>query len=47
MERLGMRRDPTADFEHPDIPAAHPLAAHVLYRVDVPCAPAVGPAAVR
>jgi len=47
MERLGMRRDPTADFEHPDIPAAHPLAAHVLYRVDVPCAPAVGPDAVR
>jgi ribosomal-protein-alanine N-acetyltransferase len=33
MERLGMRRDPRADFDHPRLPAGHPLARHVLYRV--------------
>jgi RimJ/RimL family protein N-acetyltransferase len=33
MERLGMRRDPAEDFLHPEIPAAHPLAPHVLYRL--------------
>ncbi|MCU1491728.1 MAG: hypothetical protein JWM85_3133 [Acidimicrobiaceae bacterium] len=31
MERLGMQRDPTEDFEHPHVPAG-PLRAHVLYR---------------
>jgi len=34
MERLGMRRDPAEDFEHPQLPAGHPLRAHVLYRID-------------
>jgi RimJ/RimL family protein N-acetyltransferase len=34
MERLGMRRDPAEDFIHPGLPARHPLAAHVLYRLD-------------
>jgi RimJ/RimL family protein N-acetyltransferase len=34
MERLGMRRDPNEDFEHPEVPAGHPLAPHVLYRID-------------
>jgi RimJ/RimL family protein N-acetyltransferase len=33
MERLGMRRDPTGDFEHPLIEPGHRLRAHVLYRV--------------
>jgi hypothetical protein len=33
MERVGMRRDPTGDFEHPLIAAGHPLRPHVLYRV--------------
>ncbi len=33
MERLGMRRDPGDDFEHPGIPPGHPLRAHVLYRL--------------
>jgi RimJ/RimL family protein N-acetyltransferase len=33
MERLGMRCDPADDFIHPDLPAEHPLAAHVLYRL--------------
>jgi RimJ/RimL family protein N-acetyltransferase len=33
MERLGMRRDPADDFEHPRLPERHPLRAHVLYRL--------------
>jgi len=32
MERLGMRRDPADDFDHPRL-AGHPLQRHVLYRV--------------
>ena len=33
MERLGMRRDPGADFDHPALPAGHRLRRHVLYRL--------------
>jgi RimJ/RimL family protein N-acetyltransferase len=33
MERLGMRRDPTGDFDHPGLPSGHPLSRHVLYRI--------------
>jgi RimJ/RimL family protein N-acetyltransferase len=33
MEKLGMRRDPLADFEHPRLPPGHPLRSHVLYRL--------------
>jgi RimJ/RimL family protein N-acetyltransferase len=33
MERLGMRRDPRDDFEHPLVDRGSPLRAHVLYRV--------------
>jgi RimJ/RimL family protein N-acetyltransferase len=33
MERLGMRRDAGGDFDHPRLPAGHPLRAHVLYRL--------------
>lgn len=33
MERLGMRRDPADDFDHPLLAAAHPLSCHVLYRL--------------
>lgn len=36
MERIGMTRDPSEDFVHPNLPAAHPLAAHVLYGIDEP-----------
>jgi len=32
MERLGMTHDPADDFDHPDLPARHPLRRHVLYR---------------
>jgi RimJ/RimL family protein N-acetyltransferase len=33
MERLGMRRDLSGDFEHPNVPEGHPLRPHVLYRI--------------
>jgi RimJ/RimL family protein N-acetyltransferase len=33
MERIGMRRDAGGDFEHPALPAGHPLRRHVLYRL--------------
>ncbi len=33
MERLGMRRSPGEDFDHPLIPVDHPLRRHVLYRL--------------
>jgi ribosomal-protein-alanine N-acetyltransferase len=34
MERLGMRRRPSEDFEHPLLAEGHRLRAHVLYRID-------------
>ena len=34
MERLGMRHEPAADFVHPKLVAGHPLALHVLYRLE-------------
>ena len=33
MMRLGMRRSAADDFDHPNLPEAHPLRRHVLYRV--------------
>ena len=35
MERIGMKRDLAGDFDHPRIPAGHPLRRHVLYRLRV------------
>jgi RimJ/RimL family protein N-acetyltransferase len=32
MERIGMQRDPTGDFDHPRVPEG-PLRRHVLYRL--------------
>jgi RimJ/RimL family protein N-acetyltransferase len=32
MEKLGMTRAPGDDFDHPRLPAGHPLRRHVLYR---------------
>ena len=32
MDRIGMTHDPADDFDHPGLPADHPLARHVLYR---------------
>jgi RimJ/RimL family protein N-acetyltransferase len=34
MERLGMRRNPQEDFDHPLLAAGNPLRRHVLYRLD-------------
>lgn len=36
MERLGMRRDPAMDFDHPHVPAGSPLKPHVTYWLDEP-----------
>ena len=33
MQRLGMTRDPSEDFDHPALPGGHPLRRHVLYRL--------------
>ena len=33
MERIGMVRDPSGDFDHPRLPDGSPLRRHVLYRV--------------
>lgn len=33
MQRLGMSHDPADDFDHPSVPADHPLLPHVLYRL--------------
>ncbi len=34
MDALGMTRDERGDFDHPYVPAGHPLRRHVLYRLD-------------
>ena len=34
MARLGMLRDDSEDFLHPSLASDHPLAPHVLYRMD-------------
>ncbi len=42
MERLGFTRDAHGDFDHPAVPAGHPLRQHVLYRKRNPSAPVAG-----
>lgn len=39
MERIGMTRDPTDDFDHPLLAGGHPLRRHVLYRLRADQAP--------
>ena len=34
MEKLGMSHNLADDFDHPRLPAGHPLRRHVLYRLD-------------
>lgn len=36
MEKIGMIRDPEADFDHPKLPVGHPVRPHVLYRIANP-----------
>jgi RimJ/RimL family protein N-acetyltransferase len=33
MEKIGMTHDPADDFDHPRLPAGHPLRPQVLYRL--------------
>lgn len=33
MEKIGMKRDVSADFDHPAIPEGHPIRRHVFYRI--------------
>ena len=33
MEKIGMKHDRSGDFDHPRLPAGHPLRRHVLYRL--------------
>jgi RimJ/RimL family protein N-acetyltransferase len=33
MDKIGMTHNPADDFDHPSIPAAHPLRRHLLYRI--------------
>ncbi len=33
MERLGMKRQPLEDFDHPEVPEGDPLRPHILYRI--------------
>lgn len=33
MDRIGMKRDPSGDFDHPNLPAGHALSRHILYRI--------------
>jgi RimJ/RimL family protein N-acetyltransferase len=33
MAKLGMTHDPAENFDHPKLPATHPLRRHVLYRL--------------
>jgi RimJ/RimL family protein N-acetyltransferase len=44
MERLGMVRDASADFDHPRVPQSSPLRRHVLYRLPRPLPPPGSPA---
>ncbi len=36
MQKVGMTRDPSGDFDHPNVPEGHPLRRHVLYRLPRP-----------
>jgi ribosomal-protein-alanine N-acetyltransferase len=36
MERLGMTRSASDDFDHPRLPEGHPLRRHILYRLRAP-----------
>ena len=36
IEKLGMRRDPSDDYERPTVPEGNPLRPHLLYRIANP-----------
>jgi len=33
MQKIGMIRDMSGDFDHPSLTLEHPLSRHVLYRI--------------
>ncbi len=33
MDRIGLRHDPSGDFDHPLVPVESPLRRHLLYRI--------------
>jgi hypothetical protein len=33
MQKIGMTRDPSGNFDHPSVAEGNPLRAHVLYRL--------------
>jgi RimJ/RimL family protein N-acetyltransferase len=33
MEKIGMVRSESEDFDHPKVPIGHPLRRHILYRI--------------
>lgn len=35
MKKIGLSHDASGDFDHPRMPAGHPLRPHVLYRLSV------------
>ncbi len=39
MVRLGMTRDASGDFDHPNVPVGDPLRPHILYRLRRPDRP--------
>jgi len=47
MERLGMCHDALGEFDHPRLPAGHPLRRHVLYRLRREDWQCTGPAVSR
>lgn len=34
MERLGMTREPSLDFDHPALPPGHPIGRYVVYKIN-------------
>lgn len=36
MERIGMKRRPDGDFDHPAVPDGSPLKRHIVYAIDRP-----------
>lgn len=36
MQKIGMQQDPNGNFKHPNLDINHPLAEHVLYRIQNP-----------
>ena len=40
MQKIGMQREPSDDYEHPTIPPGHELRPHMVFRIRNPASPA-------